>query len=355
MNATAPARRRGRLPSPIRWPLVFAWWVVRLVLVGWGTLALYYRVPQAFGINVALAVAFVALGAWSLWRSPRLRSLAVFAVAYFVLFAWWSSIEPRQDREWRPEVARVARAVVDGDHVRIENVRDFSYRSRNDFDERWTVREVDVSHITGVDFQLSFWAMGPIGHTMLSFVFDNAPPLNVSIETRPEVGEGFDPLASLFKQFELVYVVGEERDIIRVRTAQRNEEVFMYHMRVSPAAAQRLFRVYVRRINELAARPEFYHLLSNSCTVNIVRYANVAGGTADELAQRLHEFDIRHLLNGWIDRYFYDQEMIDTSMSLSVLRVRSHVNDASNASPPDADYPARIRVGLPVPPPPAPG
>ena len=63
----------------------------------------------------------------------------------------------------------------------------------------------------------------PVSHTFLSFIFDNAPPVSISIETRPEVGEGFDPLASLFKQFELIYVVGDERDIVRVRTNYRDE------------------------------------------------------------------------------------------------------------------------------------
>jgi hypothetical protein len=103
-----------------------------------------------------------------------------------------------------------------------------------------------------------------VGQTFLSFIFDNAPPLSVSIETRPEVGEGFDPLASMFKQFELIYVIGDERDIVGLRTNHRDEEVFLYHTVISPEFARRLFMLYVERINELADHPEFYHLLSNS-------------------------------------------------------------------------------------------
>ena len=120
----------------------------------------------------------------------------------------------------------------------------------------------------------------------MSFIFDNAPPLSISIETRPEVGEGFAPIASLFKQFELIYVVGDERDIVRVRTNYRDEEVYLYRIKTSPENARRLFLVYLERINELADQPEFYHLLSNSCTINIVRYANAAG--------RVGRFDFRH-------------------------------------------------------------
>ena len=141
-------------------------------------------------------------------------------------------------------------------------------------------------------------AGSPVAHTFVSFGFDNAPPVSISIETRPEIGEGFDPLPSLFKQFELIYVVGDERDLVRVRTDYRNEDVFLYRLRTSPEVARRLFLVYLDRINELADRPEFYHLFSNSCTINIVRYANLAG--------RVGRLDIRHILNGWSDRYLYD-------------------------------------------------
>ena len=134
-----------------------------------------------------------------------------------------------------------------------------------------------LSHLTALDFYVSYWSEGLVGHTFLSFIFDNAPPLSISIETRPEVGEGFAPIASLFKQFELIYVVGDERDLVGVRANHRDETVYLYRLNASADDARRLLLVYLARINELADRPEFYHLVSNSCTINIVRYANAAG------------------------------------------------------------------------------
>ena len=133
------------------------------------------------------------------------------------------------------------------------------------------------AHLTGVDFFLSFWMEGPVGHTWVSFIFDNAPPVSISIEARPTVGRSFDPLQSMFKQFELIYVIGDEHDLVGLRTNHRDEQTFLYHVQASPEAARRLFLVYLERVNELADQPEWYNLLTNNCTLNIVRYMNRAG------------------------------------------------------------------------------
>ncbi|MBS0322011.1 MAG: DUF4105 domain-containing protein [Proteobacteria bacterium] len=317
----------------------FASGVVRVLLVGWGALALFYRVPAVGHANVVLALAFVAFSAWALWRAPRRRGWLAFAVVFAVLLGWYSTIRPQQDRDWRADVARPPRAVLDGDLLTIHDFRNFEWRSRDDFTPRYETRTFDLRHLTGVDFYVSYWSEGPVGHTFLSFIFDNADPLSISIETRPEAHEGFDPLASLFRQFELIYVVGDERDIVGVRTGIRHEDVYLYHVNMSAAAARALLRVYVERINELAARPEFYNLLSNSCTINIIRYANRVG--------RAGRLTYDQVLNGWIDRYLYRTGLIDTSLPFWTLRERSHVNAAANAAGDSPDFWQRIRAGLP--------
>jgi len=260
-------------------------------------------------------------------------------VLYLGVVAWWISISPSHDRQWRPEVAVMPRAFLDGDRVRLTGVRNFEYRTRDDFTVRYEQRELSLSHLTGIDFYVSYWSEGLVGHTFLSFIFENALPLSISIETRPEVGEGFAPIASLFKQFELIYVVGDERDIVGVRTNHRRETVYLYHINTSPEAARQLLLIYLKRINELADRPEFYHLLSNSCTINIIRYANAAG--------RVGKYDIRHLLNGLIDGYLYDSGRIDTSLPLEDLRRRSLINEAAQAADGAPDFSERIRASLP--------
>lgn len=309
------------------------------LVVAWGALAIYYSNLPWPTARLALACAFAFFSLWALWISGARSARWGFVAAFSAVLTWWILIPPSHDRDWRPEVAVMPRAFVDGDRVRFTGVRDFKYRSRDDFDVVYNDRTVDRSHITGIDFYVSYWRKGPVGHTFLSFVFDNAPPLSVSIETRPEIGEGFNPLASLFKQFELIYVVAEERDVVGVRTKHRNEAVFLYQLNSSAEDARRLFDVYVQRINQLADQPEFYHLLSNSCTINIIRYANAAG--------RVGRLNIRHVLNGWIDSYLYYSGRVDTTLPFEELRRRSHINEVANEAAGTPDFPERIRASLP--------
>jgi hypothetical protein len=315
------------------------WTLGLALLVAWGSLVIYYsNLPLAWA-RLALSACFALVSIWLLWLSRRRRSRAVFTVLFVGVVAWWISIAPSHHRPWRPEVAVMPRATIDGDHVHLTAVRNFDYRSPNDFTVGYEERDIELSHLTGLDFFVSYWSEGPVAHTFVSFTFDNAPPLCISIETRPEVGEGFDPLASLFKQFELIYVVGDERDLVRVRTNYRQESVYLYHLNSPVESVRRLLLVYLKRINELAERPEFYHLLTNSCTVNIIRYANAAGRTG--------RFDIRHLLNGLIDNYLYVSGRVNTNLPFEILRERSLINSVAQAADKAPDFSERIRALLP--------
>ena len=117
--------------------------------------------------------------------------------------------------------------------------------------------------------------------------------------------------------------------------------MFLYRIDTSPAeTARRLFLVYLERINELADRPEFYHLLTNSCTINIIRYANAAG--------RVGSFDFRHLLNGFIDGYLYNSGRLNSTLPFEEIRRRSWINDAAIAAGNTEDFPRKIRASLPT-------
>jgi hypothetical protein len=339
MTAEATGARTSVVRRMTRWLLRGGRLLLLSLVIAWGSLALWYSPLPWPELRLALAVAFAAFGAWALLFTHRTRARWAFAIAYLALLAGWSLIKPSHDREWRQDVAVMPEAVIDGDRIRFSGVRNFDYRDRDDVTVRYEEREVSLSHLVALDFYISYWTPGPVGHTFVSFVFDDAPPLNISIETRPEVHEGFDPLASLFKQYELIYVVGEERDIVGVRTNFRKEDVYLYRLRTSPEGARRLLQIYAKRINELAAKPEFYHLLSNSCTINIVRYANRAGRQGD--------IDFRHYLNGLVDRYFYAVGMLNAQYPFAELRRLSRVNPAVSAAEAPAEFAANIRRSMP--------
>ena len=325
--------------KPLRWLGTGLGFLLRVALVGWATLAIYYsNLPWAWS-RLVLALAFLTFAIWALWRSRSPRVLLAFAGIFLGVLVWWNSIRPSHHRPWRPEVAVMPQAFVDGDRVHITGVRHFDYRSTYDFTVRYEEREVSLSSLTSIDLFVSYWALGPVAHTFVSFNFDNALPLCISIETRPEIGEGFSPIASLFKQFELIYVVGDERDVVRVRTNYRQDDVFLYHIRASPENARQLFLIYLDRINSLYNQPEFYHLLSNSCTINIVRYARAAG--------KVGRFDFRYVLNGFVDRYLYSLGLVDTTLPFAELRRRSRINDAANAAGDAPDFSHRIRASVP--------
>ena len=331
---------RGFLSRSFGGLIAATWFLCRAALVAWATLAIYYSNLPSAALRLGLAGAFAAFAVWALWLSRRRRMSVIMIALFLGVVAWWISIRPSHDRPWRPEVAVMPRAFIDGDRVRLTGVRNFDYRTRNDFTARYEERELQLSHLTALDFYVSYFMAGPVGHTFLSFIFDNAPPLSISIETRPEIGESFAPVASMFKQFELIYVVGDERDLVGVRTNYRHEAVYLYRLNTSPDDARRLLLVYLARINELADRPEFYHLLTNSCTINIVRYANAAG--------RVGRLDVRHMLNGLIDGYLYFSGRIDTTLPFEELRQRSLIDEAAQAADSAPDFSQRIRASLPT-------
>ncbi|UWX03540.1 DUF4105 domain-containing protein [Pseudoxanthomonas sp. NC8] len=244
------------VPRGLRWPVgaALSLGATRIALaIGAG--------PSPLPGHWLPAVLYAAFAGWAVWgargRWPLLASLALAGV---VLVAWWG-IRPSNDRAWRPEVAVAPRIRIDGDQVHISGYRNFDYRSREDFSERWEQRDLRLSDLRGVDFFVSYWKRdGLIAHTFLSFEVAGAEPVAISIEIRPEQGEGFAALPGLFRHFELVYVVGDERDVVRVRSNYRDEDVFLYRTTASAEAARRLFMVYAARINAVAEVPEFYHL-----------------------------------------------------------------------------------------------
>ena len=322
-------------------------WLLLILLIAWGAGALWVDGPVSRLLAGTLAGAFV-LGSFAILvgRRPLLRrGLPAFLVVFGLLFLWWSRIEPRNDRDWQPDVAELASATIEGDRVTLHNVRNFDYRTEYDYTPHWEDRTYDLSKLEGVDLLLSFWGPTEIAHTIMSWDFSDGQHLAVSIETRKERGESYSAIRGFFRQYELYYVVADERDVVRLRTNYRDppEHVHLYRLRPRPGGPRLLLLQYLEKVNQLARRAAWYNALTHNCTTTIRLNANAAGAALP--------LDWRLLANGHLDEYLYERGGIDTSMPLAELRERSLIDDRARAADKDPAFSARIREGLPPRPP----
>ena len=188
---------------------------------------------------LAAATVVFALVVLACLATPRRwLALAVYAAFFALFLAWWSTVTPSNDRDWAPDVARTVTATIDGDRLVVKNVRNFTWRSDTDFDERWEQRTYSLSHVSNVDLIMSYWAGEAIAHPIVSFGFDDGARLAFSIETRKDSDEGYSSVAGFFKQYELAIVAADERDVVRVRSNVRGEDVRIYRLRMTPTNAQ---------------------------------------------------------------------------------------------------------------------
>ncbi len=316
-----------------------------ILLIGaWCALALWFRFPAGAilrdliaGAAFVLAVATVA----SLFAAWRWRALAGYAVLVAILLAWWSTIQPSNDRDWAPEFARVATATIEGDRLVLDNVRNFTWRSDTDFDQRWERRTYDLSQVASVDLIMSYWGSEAIAHTIISFGFDNGSWLAFSIEIRRQRGQAWSALAGFFKEYELALIAADERDIVRVRSNIRDEDVRIFRLRMTPANARKLLLEYAAELNELARRPRFYNTLTANCTTLVFA-----------MVRAIHPglpLDPRILLSGFLPDYAYDVGALDTTMPFTELRELARIRERALRAGDDPDFSAKIRVGLPLP------
>jgi hypothetical protein len=259
------------------------------------------------------------------------------------LFSWWSTIEPSNDREWKPEVTVLPQATREGDLVTIRNIRNFDYRTPTDFTPEYYDKTFDLEKLESVDLIASYWAGPAIAHIFVSFGFGDDDYLAVSIERRDEQGEGYSTIKGLFRQYEVFYVVADERDVIRLRTNIRNdppEDVYVYRAQGPIENGRRLFLEYVRRINELGEQAEFYNTVTSNCAGNIWLNAHVNPGRIP--------YSWKILLSGHVPEYLYEAGMLDTSLPFAELKQRSKINDAAHAAHGSADFSLLIRKDLPL-------
>ena len=255
---------------------------------------------------------------------------------------WRFSLRPSNSRDWQPDVARVATAEIRGERVTVRNVRNFRYRSATDCDEIWVERRLDLSKLDGLDIFVSRWGAPLIAHTIMSWSFADGQHLAVSVETRKTKDQEYSTIAGFFRQYELIYVAADERDVIELRTNIRGEDVYLYRLRTTRRAAKILLLDYLDAMNALSREPRWYNALLTNCTTAIRQRVIHAGGRMP-LSWKL-------LANAYLPELLYERGSLDASRSFAELKAMSRINDRALAAGGAEDFSERIRAGLPMPP-----
>ena len=318
--------------------------LVVLGMILWGTLAIYYSNLSSASLRAVLSYAFASSSAIVLlFLRPRLRAVGWFLSVFVGLVFWWLSIAPSNDRDWRPDVAVLPSATFVGDLVTIHNIRNNSYRSDTDYTPRYYDKTFDLSKLRTMDMFICLWGSPYIAHTIMSFGFEGDNYVAISIETRNTQGKEYSAIKGFFKQYELIYVVSDERDVVRLRTHYRGEDVHMYRLRAahqpSPELARKVFLDYLRYVNHLHEHAEWYNAFSHNCTTAI------RGHVAPYAVRSLWSWKI--LVNGRLDEMLYERKAVDQSLPFADLKARSRINERAMAADDTPEFSKRIREGLP--------
>jgi hypothetical protein len=332
--------KRGLLRRPIAIAFRLLCWIVLASIAVWSTAAIYYSNLPAAWLRLAAAITF-ALGVVVLFARVRPMWLArfIFLAAFAGIVAWFLWIPPSNNRDWQPDVAVLPYADITGSQAAIHNIRNCDYRSETDFDVHYYDKTFNLDQLRSVDLYLITWGSPDIAHTMVSFGFGGDDYVCFSIETRKTKGQDYSAVKGLFRQFELAYIIADERDVVRLRTNYRQDEaVCLYRLQVTPEEGRKLFLDYLRRANELHERAEWYNAVTDNCTTAI---------RAQRAAADRAPWNWRMLLNGHLDELLYERGAIVTNLPFADLKKLSNINSRAKDAETDSDFSTRIREGLP--------
>jgi hypothetical protein len=315
-------------------------WSTLALLTLWAVAALYVDFRIA-ALRVPVTLIYVLGIITVLLKFKRSLRAAVLSLAGFCsVLAWWLTLKPSNGGNWQPDNDRTAWAEMDGDRVTIHNLRNCDYRTETDYANCWGDRTLYLSQIRAADFFLTNWGLSFASHPIVSFQFGDNQHVAFSVEARYKVGQKYSTLLGCFRQYGLIFVAADERDVIRLRTNYRkNEEVYLYRVDVQPGVARAMFLTYVTYLNKLKDHPEWYNELTRNCTTTLDKPL-----AAD--VNNPQPWNYQFLLNGTLDELLYDRgRLVTGGLPFPELKQRQHINAAAQAANRSPDYSALIRAG----------
>lgn len=316
----------------------------------WLGLALWIQQPLGSiftPILIAFWMAFACVVLGIYFHTPlisRRSDILLYLGAFALALLWYFNLQPKQNRDWNTEVARTLHYERQGDVIHLHNVRNFNWRTEQDYDEVWQSRKIDLNHIQGVNILTSYW-MGPqIAHTLVSFDIKDQSPLTFSIEIRKEKNESFSAIGGFFRKFELSLVASEEKDIVYTRSNIRGEQVYFFPINMQPDMAKQLFLAYLDKVDQLAVQAKWYNTLSSNCTTLVFDMVQA-------VTQQALPSDYRLLASGYLPNYLYDLNALDPKWDMTTWYQKAHVNPKvkTRIFLNNHDYSKQIRQDLPIP------
>ena len=309
----------------------------------WGAMALFYQAPGPATVRILIAalwaiLSLIALYAYVRWHS-RVAAL-LYPLMIAALLFWWNAIPASNNRDWADEVAHIVAGVVNGPEVTLANVRNFDWRSPTDYTVRWENRSYDLDKLASVDLLLSYWSSPAIAHTLVSFGFDDGQFVTFSVEIRKERHESFSEIGGFFKQFEMSVIAADERDIVRVRTNVRKEDVYLYRLNIPRPAMRSLFLSYVDTANGLNETPQYYNTITANCTTIVFAMIN-------HIVSGALPLDYRLIFSGYLPSYIIDVNGFTPGFTLEQLQSGGAVSARARAADNAPDFSRRIREGVP--------
>jgi hypothetical protein len=275
----------------------------------------------------------------AVWQGRITLGAIAFAVALVGLLLWWTRLTPTNDHDWADDVALITTGTVDGSRVTLHNVRNFDWRSQTDYTRRWETRSYDLDHVRTVDMIMSYWKGPAIAHMLISFGFDDGEQAVFSVEVRRQRIQAFSEIGGFFKEFELSIIAADERDVVRLRTNVRGEDVYLYRLQLPQEAMRSLFLGYVGEANSLIDSPRFYNTITVNCTTLVYQMMK-------RIVGRL-PLDYRLLFSGYLPEYVYRVGGLDRRYSLEELRERGRITERARLSDRSESFSADIRRGIP--------
>lgn len=266
--------------------------------------------------------------------------ILALCVLLFLLVLYWLSLRPSNQRAWVTYQAVMPEAIFKGDTVQIRHIRNFRYDKKEHFVPRYYDKNFKLNALKRVWFVVvPFGRWRGVAHTMLSFEFEGGDFVCISPEIRREKGEEFTPIAGLLRQFEFMYVVADEADVIQLRSNIRKRKVWMYPIRAGKKEARILFENILKEANQLLKQPVFYNTLSKSCSTAIARHVN-------QVVPGKIPMNWRVFAAGYSDFLAYQLGLIDTK--LSFLKAKRHfmISSAARKVKEGEDFSQAIRKGL---------